>query len=355
MKLGIYNPYLDTLGGGERYSLSIGEFFLKNGWKVEVFWENNEIIDRIQNRFGLDLKKMKVNSRLYKLFSSKGKLFSKFNKTKEYDFIFYVSDGSVPWLFGKKNVILFQAPFHDVGGKDVVNQLKLKNIDKAICYSKFVKNIIDKEFGIDALVLAPFAAEEFKSTKKEKIILSVGRFDNLLHNKRQDILIKVFKEVCQQGLKGWILYLAGGTIHGKEWVKNLKKKASGFPVKIVTNISFKDLINLYGKAEIYWHAAGFEVDEKKQPEKMEHFGLTTLEAMKSRAVPIVFAGGGQKEIVKHKKSGFLWKTEKELIKHTLEIINNKRLFLKLSKETQKRAKDFSKEKFNKMTEKIFGL
>ena len=44
---------------------------------------------------------------------------------------------------GRPVKILFQAPFHDVGGKGVANQLKLKNIDKVICYSKFVKNIIN--------------------------------------------------------------------------------------------------------------------------------------------------------------------------------------------------------------------
>ncbi len=38
MKAGIYDPYLDTAGGGERYCLTLAETLLKNGWEVDIFW-----------------------------------------------------------------------------------------------------------------------------------------------------------------------------------------------------------------------------------------------------------------------------------------------------------------------------
>jgi len=38
MRAAIYDPYLDTLGGGERYCLTVAEILLKNGWQVDLFW-----------------------------------------------------------------------------------------------------------------------------------------------------------------------------------------------------------------------------------------------------------------------------------------------------------------------------
>jgi glycosyltransferase involved in cell wall biosynthesis len=55
---------------------------------------------------------------------------------------------------------------------------------------------------------------------------------------------------------------------------------------------------------------------------MEHFGMTTLEAMVCGCIPIVINKAGQTEIVEHGISGFLWNTLDELIELTLFTINN---------------------------------
>ena len=80
---------------------------------------------------------------------------------------------------------------------------------------------------------------------------------------------------------------------------------------------------------------------------MEHFGITTVEAMAAGGVPVVINAGGQSEIVEHDKNGFLWKTEEELIKLTVRLIEQEGLWRKLSHEAQKRSKKFSKEVFCK--------
>lgn len=353
MKFALYNPYLDTLGGGERYTLSIVDFFLQKDWEVDLFWDKAATLVEAEKRFGFNLKKIKLQPRFFRLFSSRQRIIAKYKASQKYDVFLFVSDGSVPWLFAKKNILLFQAPFTHPKRK-IIDKIKLDRIDQIICYSQFVKKIIDKEFGIDAFVLAPFVAEEFKSGSKKNLIVSVGRFDNLLHSKRQDILIDAFIRINKKGIKDWNLYLIGGVLHGNEWVEKLKKKTKGLPIKIITNALFNDLIKVYGQAKVYWHAAGFKVDEEKEPEKMEHFGLTTLEAMKSGAVPIVFGGGGQKEIVDHQKNGFLWKTEEDLVNYTLRVIEDNKLYSRLAKKAQQRAKDFSQEKFYQVLENLLA-
>ena len=81
-------------------------------------------------------------------------------------------------------------------------------------------------------------------------------------------------------------------------------------------------MQLYAQSAIYWHASGFGEDEKKEPVKFEHFGITTVEAMASGCVPVVIGNGGQPEIVRHGVSGYLWHSLDELKSQTLRLVEN---------------------------------
>ncbi|PIV12894.1 MAG: hypothetical protein COS47_00095, partial [Candidatus Nealsonbacteria bacterium CG03_land_8_20_14_0_80_36_12] len=130
---------------------------------------------------------------------------------RRYDLLFYFSDGSTPAMFGKKNLLHFQVPFSNVNGKKILNQLKLKLINKFICNSNFTKQIVDKEYGIKGDIwYPPVSVEDFAPGKKENIIFAVGRFEKSLTEKRQDILVKTFQEMVGKGLKNWKLIIAGG-------------------------------------------------------------------------------------------------------------------------------------------------
>lgn len=97
--------------------------------------------------------------------------------------------------------------------------------------------------------------------------------------------------MCDKGLEGWKLILAGGAeIGADDYLNNLKSKAFGYPIEIVESPNFKDLVNLYKKARIFWSASGYGIDEEKEPERVEHFGITVVEAMSAGCVPLVFKG-----------------------------------------------------------------
>jgi len=104
----------------------------------------------------------------------------------------------------------------------------------------------------------------------------------------------------------------------------LKKQAKNLPVEFRVNISFRELKQLYGQAKIFWHAAGYGVDEEKHPEKVEHFGITAIEAMAANCWPLVYSAGGQKEIFSSfiDKDIVLWKGKDELFEKTMKIINS---------------------------------
>lgn len=335
MKAAIYNPYLDTLGGGERYTMTFAKVLAELGYQVEVEWKDAEIIKSLENRFGINLDNIKVVNDI--------------KRGDGYDLCFWVSDGSIPALKARKNFLHFQVPFQNVNGKSLLNKMKLFRVSKVICNSNFTKKFIDSEYGVNSLVVyPPVSTESIKPKRKENIILYVGRFSRLTQSKRQDELIKVFKKLINKGLKDWRLILAGGIEVGVDnYFEELKQSSKDCSIEIIESPDFKTLKDLYGKAKIFWSASGFGVDENKNPEKVEHFGINIVEAMAAGAVPVVFNAGGHKEIIVEGINGFLWRKESELIKKTKNIINDRILYSNLKKGSRDMSQKYSYERFKK--------
>ncbi len=344
MKIGIYNPYLNTLGGGERYCFDIASC-LTPEHEVDIFWDDPGILGAAKERFHMPLSGVRLVRNIWK----SGNLFEKANITRRYDAIFFVSDGSIPFVFSKKVILIFQFPTGWVNEKSLLTQLKVRRVTHFLCYSQFVKDHIDKKFGIRASVLAPaIDIDAFGPKKKESLILSVGRFTTGMNTKKQEVLIETFKKLNERQLPDWRLVLAGGMLpEDQPFVDKLKKLAHGYRIDILPNIPFNDLVSLYGRAKIYWHAAGFGEDVSNHPEKAEHFGLTTIEAMAGGAVPVVYAAGGQKEVVGNWVSGFLWNTKKELMDITGKLAANTKMWTHISKAARSRAADFRYDGFCK--------
>jgi len=340
MKIGIYDPYLDTLGGGERYCLDIAAC-LGRAHDVCVFWDDPSILSQAQKRFHTDIAKIRVSPNFWKTEN----LIFKLQESRKYDALFMVSDGSIPSTLAKKTFLIFQFPVITTRG--LLENLKMQKITGILCYSQFVKKFLDKQFEKQVIVLTPSVdLEAFKPGKKEQLILSVGRFTKGKNIKKQEFLIDVFKKLSEKYLKNWRLVLAGGMLSkDADFVDSLNNRAKGYPVTIMPDATFFEIQSLYGKARIYWHAAGFGEDLTLHPERAEHFGLTTIEAMSAGAVGVVFAGGGQREVVEDRVSGFLWHTQEDLMRITNSLIGKPKIWLRVSKAAQRRAKDFSRERF----------
>lgn len=339
-KAGFFDPYLDSLGGGERYTLTLAEFLAGRSFQVDVFWDSPEIKKDLISRFNLNLERVNF-------IPTQKNLLNRAKISSSYNLFFWLSDGSVPFLFSKNNLLHFQVPFRSVNGRSLLNRLKLTKINHVVCNSGFTKKFIDKEFGVNSMVIPPpVDIKNFSPGKKENLILSVGRFSQLLQAKRQDVLVSAFKKLCDQGLPGWQLILAGATgVGGREFFEKLKVEAAGYPIKLLADIDFESLKSLYGKAKIFWFASGFDVDEDKNPEKVEHFGMTVVEAMAAGCVPIVVPKGGVKEIVKQGETGFFWQDENKLLGATRDLISHPQTLKKLSPVVVKSSQKFSKEKF----------
>ena len=347
MKFGFYSPYLNTFGGGERYMLTLASYIAKNH-NVDIFWDDSEIKAPLSRFLKIDLTKTKFVENIFKY-----SLLEKVSQTRKYDCIFVMSDGSIPATFTKKNILHFQVPFK-FPPPDLRTKLKLKAYKHIVCNSNFTKKFIDQSFDIKSYVIyPPVDVKSIQPGKKENLIMSVGRFSKeQLHPKRQEILIEVFKEIYKKA-PNWKLLLAGqAKKEDEKYLRQLKKSARGVAIKISENMPIDKLRENYSKASLYWHATGFGEDEFKNPERMEHFGISTVEAQAAGAVPVVIAKGGQKEIVEDSKNGLLWSTKAQLFESSLRLIENPQKLKKLSEGAIKNAQRFSQEVFFHEYEKI---
>jgi glycosyltransferase involved in cell wall biosynthesis len=251
----------------------------------------------------------------------------------------------------RKLLIHFQFPVEWVNTNSFMFLFKKSRVAKIICNSYFTKQFIDKKFGVNSFLLYPPAttATENKQ-KKDNVILTVGRF-SLLKNgtdfKKLGVMVKSFKKFQKKRLKGWKMIIVTSVRPDlensyKEFVDSIKSSH----IEVHKNASFAETEEMYSKAKIYWHAAGFGEDLVRHPERAEHFGISTVEAMSHGCVPVVINAGGQKEIVNEGDNGFLWDTEEELIEKTHRIAVDKDLFMEVAERAVESSLRFSNDRFS---------
>lgn len=339
MKIGLYNPYYDGLGGGERYTLTLASHWSETH-DVSLFWDDPNILSISEARFGIDLSRVRVTPNVFK----NGNIFEKLWVSRKYDLIFFLSDGSIPMSLAKHNILHFQVPFPSI----LTDPWKMGRYEAVICNSQFTKNTIDAEVGLKAMVIYPPVPSIGlpKAIKKKKRILSVGRFTSYFQAKKQDVLIDAFKQVSQHtAFSDWELVFVGGLMESdRDYFQKLQNNAFGMPVRFMPNISNTDLAKLYQTSTIFWHAAGFG---ETNPTLMEHFGIATVEAMSAGTVPLVFSAGGQPEIVSDGVNGVLWTSTKELVDGTISLVTDPERLKRLQKAAIVRSAMFSTQRFTR--------
>ena len=136
MKIGIFDPYTDDVGGGERYMLTIASCLAKEH-SVDLFWDNKTDVKRIEERFSLNLSKINL---VKNIFNGSVSFKDKILTTKKYDSLVFLSDGSIPFVLSKKLFLHIQQPITSISisSKD---KLKLRRVNKIFVNSSFTKGL----------------------------------------------------------------------------------------------------------------------------------------------------------------------------------------------------------------------
>lgn len=353
MKIGIYDPYLDDLGGGEKYMLSVAQCLSKQH-NVTFFWESEEEFKIAKDRFSIDISRVKLSTNI---FSPKVSFIKRFLETRKYDAIIFLSDGSIPIVGSKRLFIHVQMPIKALENLSFRDRLKIRKVNKFFFNSFFTQSYMGNLIKNRGVIVHPPINIYPENIKKENVILSVGRFRaknaGIENYKKLDVMIGAFKELINKGLKGWKLILAVSVNEkDKEKFKKLEGFAKNYPIEFLINEKNIELWDAYNSAKIYWHAAGFGENLEKHPEFAEHFGISTVEAMAAGAVPVVINAGGQKEIVENGINGFLWDSLNELEIKTNELIKDDVLWKRISEKATQRSKFFAGDRFCKEIKEI---
>jgi glycosyltransferase involved in cell wall biosynthesis len=212
--------------------------------------------------------------------------------------------------FGRRSVYHIQFPFWIPDDQVEERGKWLADYDEIWVYSEFVRRNVNgliRHYRLSAppiRLMSPHAIwpdpKRALPWPDRRTVLTVGRFFTGGHNKRQDVVIDVFRRLVKDGAAGLELALAGA-IHpspaGRNRFHELQRMAEGLPCAFYPNVGRTELAELYERSAVLVHAAGFGVDPDEFPERLEHFGITPIEAASFGCIPVVYRAGGPHEVV----------------------------------------------------------
>ena len=371
IKVGIYNHHWSTLGGGEVSAGSLAEELSKT-YSVNLLGPEKPDFDTFKKYLNIDLSLCKFEEVSGDLEASKSSenfdwfinhSFSSkaINRAPLGIFIVMFPGDPLKWRSKVKSMICrpMLRVIQSAGSKleRLENFLQMHTYDlswtnsyeKFFAISNYTKYWVSQLWGRDCEILYPPPSRSLIGVKKERIILSVGRFfePKGRHSKKHFDLIEAFKSLDDSYLQnGWRLVLAGGCAEeDQDYLDEIKEAANASAIDILTNISGDELGDLYSCAAIYWHATGYGESSITSPSRFEHFGISVVEAMSAGVVPVVFETGGPSEIVQSGINGLHWKELKDLVDKTNQLISDPSWTDSLREEAVRRSNNFQKERY----------
>jgi glycosyltransferase involved in cell wall biosynthesis len=313
----IFNPFYAVLGGGERYTIAMGDVIAESHEVTYASpWPPNPELNEQLGFPDVDVQRMQLEE------------FPR--ASADYDLAVMITLHVPPPSFATRSVLVVQFPRGaTLGGHSRQRRrtvAKLRRYDRVV-YSAFVREWLERRWGVTGDVLMPgIRLPDGPTGPKENMILSVGRFlglaENQWNSKRHDVLIDAFSQLPERLRRSWRLVLAGGCAPSPEmdaYLDDLRRRAAGLDVTFEVNAAPDRLADLQARARLFWHASGYE-RPADEPEGAEHFGMSTAEAMSNAAIPLVYADGGQLEIV-DERFGRLWRSVPELVTQTTELMD----------------------------------
>ena len=381
MRVGIFAPGLLVYGGGEKYVCKIAEILSKEHQVDLITFDIperkvTEVLKTLENRLNVNLGDVTLKVPAIPGIAKKSSFVDRLTKSvvlsklsKEYDL--FINQLREPLFrlpaYANKSVMIIQIPPTDVkthflfgcAGLKLFVDSNFSTYDRVVVYSNFVKKPVEQKYARKADVLyPPIDIPPERRILKERYILSVGRFFVGGHSKKQLEMIQAFKQLYKDAeldAGHWEYHLIGGVWSNESsqlYKRACEKEANGYPIFFHFNAPYKTVKDLYGRSTLFWHATGFNEDENRHPERMEHFGIVTAEAMSYGCIPVVVGKGGQPEIVRHGLNGLLWNNIEELKESTLALVRDPEKRAKLAKAAIETSRRFQTDQFEIMVKEL---
>ncbi len=340
-KIGIYNEYWNTRGGGELRALRLAEA-LSEYLPVDLISSRPFDLDDLRNYFSLNLSG--VRKVIVAEFSG--------DDTSQYDLFINSTHHSNLISRAKASAYLLSFPHQHVTTQ------ALASYDVVLANSEFTASWARTYWGsqvaleilyppIETRHLFP-GSGHLPPQKKERLILSIGRFFPSGHSKKQLEMVRAFRKISRsQPASNWKLVLVGSLNEQDsgcvQYFRDVQDEAGDLNIDIFANHKHAAVIDLLKRSAIYWHFTGLDVPTDN-PEAMEHFGMSVAEAMSFGCVPIAHRSGGLPEVLGDNFSGNLFSDLDQLItitqNHIAQFEDNDDEFSSLASEAKRQASAF---------------
>ncbi len=366
MSIAIYDHGLHFIGGGQKYVATLASL-LQNEFEITFIANKPVAISDLESWYGLNLSGCKIKIIPLAFYEKRGMqcidssmivedMENPFDEiareSKNYDI--FINANQLEKVKPLSPISIFFCHFPNTFRN---RHFAVDDYTFIIANSQFTVKWLEKRWNLQpTFLLYPPVEMATVKVPKEKIILAVGQFE-AGGTKKQIELIQAFRSLLAdypEDFQGWRLILAGSSIPKNPYLKTVQNllKQDSRAIEIKVNADFDEVKSLYTRASIFWHGCGLgEVN----PQRFEHFGMATVEAMQNSCVPIVFNGGGQPEIVENGRSGFLFNTVEELCQHSRQLIVNPDLLAELQAGAQQRSQNFRLARFEEKVKSFFEI
>jgi len=363
MSVGLYDHALHVIGGGQKYGCVMAAA-LQRHFDVTLIASKPVSLADLESWYGLSLSDCRLEIIPMPFFEKLGPWIDSATVTPEagnpfepvsmasqrFDILVNVNQQTMLAPLSPLSVFLCHFPESKRHPHFAVDDYSC-----LFANSQYTSQWVKIYWGLDPdAVLYPPVDMSAPRVDKEDLILSVARFEPGGSKKQHDLIraFELVRESHPDTLAGWRLVLAGGSLPQNPYLEEIERRArkSSAPVSVYANLSLAELQDLYARAKIFWHACGLG---ETNPHLIEHFGMSTVEAMENRLVPIVFNGGGQREIVEHGRSGYRFDTLAELCRYTRKVISTPGLMEELQQGAYDRSRTFTQQRFEEFAKRFF--
>lgn len=386
VKVGVYNLYWSTYGGGEQVAGTLAAHLAEQpGVEVTLLGPEQVDLTATWDRLGIDLGRCGwrrvtdddeagLASADFDLFVNLTYLSRAVSRAPES--WYYVHFPSVPSGARARRVDgVARLGLRVLGERNlpaaldgVREGLRRRRIDDGwvSSYTRFLANSsytarwVERLWGVSSGVLHPPVTPLVTSGggEREPLILALGRFFDPVygHSKKQDALLDAWLDLEDRPeAESWRLVLVGGAdSRSREFVLDLKRRSRDHRVDVRVNAPRAEVADLLSRASVLWHAAGLDEDPESHPDRFEHFGIAVVEAMAAGVVPVVFGAAGPAEVVEDGVSGLHWHDRGDLVDQSRHLLADPARLTSLSSAAQLRAGEFGVGSFGSRVEELLA-
>jgi hypothetical protein len=326
------SQYPFTLGGGEKYLTRIMKYFIEKKYIVVFFTPSYKVV--AMNTLKLYFSEDDI--KYIKLYDWNHFINNEFRKQIQPEWFVYMNNIAIPEFIGigKKNIYHCQFPADSIECELFYHSFDKIKMDKLISsyqsivinseftkhhLSKKYRELTNKNYENKMKILYPPSIENYENNTHNKIkntFIMIGRifpYDKFANNKYFDVAIDVFNKL--PSISQFKLTIIGSS-KSESYLKYLNDKINDKSrIEILSDVS-EDVKNQKLKESEYIILLTGINDQYVY--NQEHFGISLIEGLQNKCIPICFKGGYPQYIISNQ---YLVENQYDLYNMIKNILN----------------------------------